>query len=67
MVSKIKIVEKLTAGPISPLRPRGPGGPMGPGIPFMPSLPGEPLLPEGPCKQKQMIAGEKHQLRWFFW
>lgn len=39
---------KLTAGPISPERPRGPGGPVGPGRPVIPSLPAAPALPLGP-------------------
>lgn len=38
----------LTAGPGSPLRPRGPGGPMGPGMPLEPSLPEGPTGPGGP-------------------
>lgn len=38
----------LTAGPFSPLRPRGPGGPMGPGRPFAPSFPAGPTGPGAP-------------------
>lgn len=54
------VIGRLTAGPISPLRPRGPGGPMGPGIPFAPSLPGEPLFPAGPYAAKPTDQSTNH-------
>lgn len=51
-------VGTLTAGPVSPERPRGPGGPMGPGIPLAPSLPEGPTGPGGPYR-----SGEKKAVR----
>lgn len=48
-------IVRLTAGPISPERPRGPGGPVGPGRPVIPSLPAAPALPAGPCEKLAII------------